>query len=95
MDKDYLKQFEAGPPQEAADQTDDKAVTDFHYKIVERIAVLSQNSSGWTLEVNLISYNDKPAKLDIRRFSPNGRMGKGVALTQQEEAALRQLFTER
>lgn len=95
MDNDYLKPFEADLPQEATDQTKIKNMTDFHYKIVERIAVLSQNSSGWRLEVNLISYNDKPAKLDIRRFSPDGRMGKGLALTQQEEAALKQLFTER
>lgn len=67
----------------------------FQFQIVEHLGVLSLNSSGWRLEINRISFNGKPPKLDIRRFGPNGRMGKGVALTQQEEAALRQLFTER
>ena len=47
----------------------------FSYDIKERIAVISRNRDGSkTLELNRISYNDRPAKLDLRRWSyePNG-----------------------
>ena len=42
----------------------------FSYDIKERIAVISRNRDGSkTLELNQISYNDRPAKLDLRRWS--------------------------
>lgn len=74
------KQIEGARPQESAG---------FRFEIVEHLGILSTNSSGWTLQVNLVSYSGRPPKLDIRRFSPNGRMGKGLALTPEEAAALR------
>lgn len=75
--------------QNPAEKQDSKETSSFQFEIVEHLGILSTNSSGWTLQVNLVSYNGRPPKLDIRRFSPNGRMGKGLALTQEEEIALR------
>ena len=37
------------------------------YEIVEKIASIP-GANGWDLEVNIISWNDKPAKYDIRRW---------------------------
>ena len=39
------------------------------YEIVKEIAVLSANDSGYTKEINLISWNGKEPKYDIRSFS--------------------------
>lgn len=62
---------------------------DIQYEIVKEIAVLSTSDSGYTKEINLIAWNGKEPKYDIRSFSPNrGKCGKGVTLTADEAAAL-------
>ena len=43
---------------------------DIQYEIVKEIAVLSTSDSGYTKEINLISWNGKEPKYDIRSFSP-------------------------
>ena len=67
-------------------------MSDFNYKITERIAVLSQSANGEkTLELNRISYNGRAAKLDLRRWDhSNGEdaMRKGITLTDEEAAEL-------
>ena len=68
---------------------------EFSYEIVEEIAVLSENNKGWRKELNLVSWNDRPAKLDIREWSPDHeKMGKGVTLTEEEGNALKKLLIE-
>jgi hypothetical protein len=63
---------------------------EFKYEIVEKIAVLSESSKGWTKELNLISWNDRDPKYDIREWSPDGeKMGKGITLSDEEVAVLK------
>ena len=63
----------------------------FEYEIIEKIAVLSTSSKGWTKELNLIKWNNRDAKYDIREWSPDGsKMGKGVTLSDEEVAFLKQ-----
>jgi len=58
---------------------------DIQYEIVKEIAVLSTGESGYTKEINLISWNGKEPKYDIRSFSPNReKCGKGITLTETE-----------
>lgn len=60
-------------------------MADFTYEIVEEIAVLSENDKGWRKELNLIAWNGREPKFDIRDWAPNHeKMGKGVTLTQEE-----------
>ena len=72
---------------------------DIQYEIVKEIAVLSTGESGYTKEINLISWNGKEPKYDIRSFSPNRETcGKGVTLTEAEAekllAALEKVLSE-
>lgn len=54
-------------------------------KIVKEIAVLSKSESGYTKEINLISWNGAESKYDIRSWSPNReKCGKGITLTETE-----------
>ena len=46
-------------------------MAEFKYEITEEIGVLSESKGGWRKEVNMVSWNDKPAKLDIREWAPN------------------------
>ena len=62
---------------------------DIQYEIVKEIAVLSTGESGYTKEINLISWNGKEPKYDIRSFSPNReKCGKSVTLTEAEAGKL-------
>ena len=45
------------------------------YKITEEIAILS-TSGGWSLELNLVSWNGREPKYDIRKWSDDhSKMG--------------------
>ncbi len=62
---------------------------EIQYEIVKEIAVLPASGSGYTKEINLLSWNGNEPKYDIRSFSPNHeKCGKGITLTADEAAAL-------
>ncbi len=66
---------------------------DIKYEIVMQIGVISQARSGWTKELNLISWGGRDPKYDIRDWSPgHQKMGRGVTLSREELLALRDLL---
>lgn len=68
-------------------------MADIKYEIVKKIGVLSKAGSGWAKELNLIRWNDREAKYDIRDWSADGsKMGKGVTLSKEELLALKELL---
>jgi hypothetical protein len=59
------------------------------FEIVRKFGLLSENDRNWRKELNLVSWNDREPKLDIRDWSEDHeRMGKGVTLTRDEGAKL-------
>ena len=55
------------------------------YEIIEKIGVLSVNGQGWKKELNVISWNERVPKYDIRDWSPDdSKMGKGITLSSNE-----------
>lgn len=68
-------------------------MTDIKYSINKHIGSLSGSAKGWKKELNLISWNDREPKFDIREWSPEReKMGKGVTLSKEEIIALRDLL---
>jgi hypothetical protein len=68
-------------------------MADIKFEMVNKIGVLSKTGKGWAKELNLIRWNDRDPKYDIREWSPDGQtMGKGVTLTKEELAELRRLL---
>jgi hypothetical protein len=68
-------------------------MSEIKYEIIQNVGVLSKSGSGWTKELNLISWNDRDAKYDLRDWSPDHeKMGKGVTLSKDELLALRELL---
>ena len=66
---------------------------DIKFEIVEKLGVLSSTTSGWSKQLNLISWNDRDPKYDIREWSSDGeKMGKGVTLSKEELLALKNLL---
>ena len=70
-------------------------MAEFRYEITERIAVLSTNASGWERQLNMISWNGKDPKYDIRDWSPDGsKMSKGISMTRDELVILKDILNE-
>jgi hypothetical protein len=68
-------------------------MAEIKYEIIKNIGVLSKSASGWAKELNLISWNDREPKYDLRDWSADHeKMGKGVTLTREELSALRELL---
>jgi len=70
-------------------------MADIKFEIKKEIGVLSESAKGWRKELNLVSWNDKEPKYDLRDWAPgHEKMGKGVTLTEEELAALRGMLNE-
>jgi hypothetical protein len=70
-------------------------MADIKYEIKETVGALSESPKGWKKELNLISWNDKDPKFDIRDWDPeHKKMGKGVTLTNEELKKLRDILNE-
>jgi hypothetical protein len=68
-------------------------MSDIQYEIVKRFGELSVSKTGWSKQLNLIRWNEREAKYDLRDWAPDGeKMGKGVTLTRDELLALRDLL---
>ena len=67
---------------------------DFSFQITEKVGVISVNKTGWTLELNKVSWGGRPAKFDLRSWSPDHqKMGKGVTLTDEEIKKLGEIIS--
>lgn len=66
------------------------------HDIEKHIGVLSVNEqTGWQKEINMVSWNDRPAKIDLRDWSPDhSKLGKGITLTDDEARNLERLLGE-
>ena len=70
-------------------------MADIKYEIVQEIAVLAEGSKGWRKELNLISWNEREPKFDLREWAPeHEKMGKGVTLSTAEIIALRETLEQ-
>ncbi len=60
-------------------------MSEIKFEIIKNIGTLSESSKGWTKELNLVSWNGREPKYDIRDWDPeHKKMGKGVTLTEDE-----------
>lgn len=59
---------------------------DFKFEIVSELGVIKTNEeSGWNTEVNVVAWNGREPKIDIRAWDPDHKkMAKGITLTEEE-----------
>lgn len=70
-------------------------MAEFKYEIVKNIATLSSAANGWQRQLNLISWNEREPKYDIRDWSPDGtKMGKGISLSTEEVIMLKEILED-
>ena len=70
-------------------------MADIKFEIEKELGSISESPKGWTKELNLISWNGKEAKYDLRDWAPeHEKMGKGVTLSIDELKKLRDVLNE-
>ena len=70
-------------------------MSEIKFEIIKKISMLSKSASGWEKQLNLVSWNERDPKYDIRDWAPDGeKMGKGVTLTKEEMLALKVLLNK-
>lgn len=67
----------------------------FKFEITKHIKTLSTNAKGWSKELNMVSWNEREAKYDIREWDESHeKMGKGVTFTEEEIENLKEALRE-
>lgn len=65
------------------------------YEIIKTIGTLSESTTGWKKELNLISWNNREPKYDLRDWSSDHeKMGKGITLSTDEMSNLKELLEQ-
>ena len=68
-------------------------MADIKYEIEKELGSISESAKCWKKELNLISWNGREAKYDLREWAPgHEKMGKGITLTIDELKSLKELL---
>ena len=68
---------------------------DIECDIIKSYGTFSRDFKFWNKEVNLISWNKRPAKLDIRNWQKDHKKcGKGITITREEAEELVKLLNK-
>lgn len=69
-------------------------MNEINVEIKKHFGVLATKGDGWTRELNLVEWNNGPAKFDIRDWSPDHtRMSRGITLTAEEMLTLQSVIS--
>ena len=67
-------------------------------EVIKKIALISGSETGYRKELNIMSWNEREPKYDLRNWSPEGIPLRGVTLTEDEakelQKVLNDMFTE-
>jgi hypothetical protein len=70
-------------------------MAEIKFEIHKNLGVLNVNSKGWQKEVNIVSWNGRKPKLDIREWDENHeKMGKGLTFNREEALELKNILNE-
>ncbi|MCC8022274.1 MAG: hypothetical protein LIO46_00575 [Clostridiales bacterium] len=70
-------------------------MAEIKYEITEELGVISETPKGWTRELNMVSWNEREPKFDIRDWSPDHtKMSKGLTFTLDEIHELKEMLNK-
>ena len=68
----------------------------YTYEIKEHLGTTSTSPKGQSTELNLVSWNDAPARYELRTWSPDHkRFGRGIRLNEEDLLILLQILKDR
>lgn len=63
------------------------------FRVEKHLGVIRESSTGWTKELNLVSWNEGTPKFDIRDWSPDHEhMSRGITLSADEMKSLKDII---
>lgn len=66
---------------------------DIQFEIIQSLGEISISATGWKKELNLVSWNGREPRYDLRDWAPDHqKMGKGVTLTSEELKTLKDIL---
>ena len=70
-------------------------MAELKYDVKKNLGVLGGEINGWSKKINLISWNERKTKADIRDWDKsNEKMRKGITLTKAELIDLKKILLE-
>ncbi|MBB6624058.1 YdbC family protein [Clostridium gasigenes] len=70
-------------------------MADFKFDIKNNLGTISQSAKGWNREINVMTWNNKKPKIDIREWDENHeQMGKGITLNKEELKQLKEILNQ-
>lgn len=70
-------------------------LAEIKFDIIKNIGTLSEGAKGWKREVNIMSWNERKAKIDIRDWDESHvKMGKGITLSKAELKQLKEVLNK-
>ena len=71
-------------------------MNEIKFEITEHLGVLSESAKGWKVELNLVSWNDREPKYDLRNWSEDHeKIGKGITLSNDEILKLKEILNDK
>ena len=68
-------------------------MSDFNYEVKENLGVIAERPTGWTKELNLVSWCGANPKYDVREWAPDhDRMSRGLTFDEEEAYRLMELL---
>ena len=70
-------------------------MADFKFDIKNSLGTISESAKGWKREVNVMTWNNKKSKVDIREWDEkHEQMGKGITLNKEELKQLKDILNQ-
>lgn len=70
-------------------------MAEIKFEISKNLGVLGEGNKGWKKEINLVSWNGRNPKADIRDWNEtHEKMGKGVTLTKEQLINLKEILNQ-
>lgn len=68
-------------------------MAEIKFEIIENLGTIGEGAKGWKKDINLISWNSRKPKIDIRDWDDDHeKMGKGITLSKDELIALKEIL---
>ena len=70
-------------------------MAEFKFDIKNSLGTISESAKGWKREVNVMTWNNKKSKVDIREWDEkHEQMGKGITLNKEELKQLKDILNQ-
>ena len=64
------------------------------YEIIKKLGIIEGDPEGYRLEANIISWDGRAPKVDIRKWQPTNKPAGGICLSESGMEKLREILKD-